>query len=391
MKHVRIMACVLSALLVLALGAQALAEISFDGKVVSKDTVAIMAPFGGIVDRIPLRAGDTLHVGDSVATLQTTKVYALMDGVVGGIFAKPGDDSEGIIARYGGVMYLEPLNQFVVTATTEKAYNSGSARFIHIGEEVYLSCTKDGSHRGVAVVTKVSDLDENGNTPYNLEVISGSFYMGETVGIYRRKNYQSSSRIGRGTVRQNAAMAVTGSGKGSVLKVHVSEGDRVERGELLFETVEGTLDGLYAMDNTIVSGVDGIVASVDAAQGTHVDKGGKLITVYPRDAMQIEMLVSELDLPEIHEGDKVSIEFEWDVDARQTTEGVISGISHIGAKTDDKDTSQDAKYSVYVDFEPNANVSMDMSVIVHLMDAEGEEFEEMEPEDAEEAEIPGDD
>ena len=104
MKHVRFMACVLSALLVLALGAQALAEISFDGKVVSKDTVAIMAPFGGIVDRIPLRAGDTLHVGDSVAALQTTKVYALMDGVVGGIFAKPGDDSEGIIARYGGVM-----------------------------------------------------------------------------------------------------------------------------------------------------------------------------------------------------------------------------------------------------------------------------------------------
>jgi len=389
MKHVRFMACVLSALLVLALGAQALAEISFDGKVVSKDTVAIMAPFGGIIDRIPVRAGDTLHVGDSVAALQTTKVYALMDGVVGGIFAKPGDDSEGIIARYGGVMYLEPLNQFVVTATTEKAYNSGSARFIHIGEEVYLSCTKDGSHRGVAVVTKVSDLDENGNTPYNLEVISGSFYMGETVGIYRRQNYQSSSRIGRGTVRQNAAMAVTGSGKGSVLKIHVSEGDRVERGELLFETVEGTLDGLYAMDNTIVSGVDGIVASVDAAQGTHVDKGGKLITVYPRDAMQIEMLVSELDLPEIHEGDKVSIEFEWDVDARQTTEGVISGISHIGAKTDEKDTSQDAKYSVYVDFEPGANVSMDMSVIVHLMDVEGEEFEDIE--DAEEEEIPEDD
>ena len=386
MKHVRFYTCLLAALMVLALGAQALAEISFDGKVVSKDTVAIMAPFGGIIDRIPLRAGDALHVGDPVATIQTTKVYALMDGVVGGIFAKEGDDSEGIIARYGGVMYLEPLNHFVVTATTEKAYNSGAARFIHIGEEVYLSCTKDGSHRGVAVVTSVSDLDENGNTPYKLEVISGSFYMGETVGIYRRSNYQSSSRIGRGTVRQNAAMAVTGTGKGSVLKIHVSEGDRVERGELLFETVEGALDGLFAVDNTIVSGMDGIVASVDAGQGTHVDKGGKLVTVFPRDGMQIEMLVSELDLPEIHEGDRVSIEFEWDVDARQTLEGAISGISHIGAKPEENSGAQDAKYSVYVDFEPNANVSMDMSVIVHLMDAEGDDLEDAEPEyDAEEA------
>ena len=376
MKQYRIRVCLLAALLALLIGAQATAEISFTGKVISEETATIMAPFGGIIDKIPLRAGDTLHIGDTVATIQTTKVYALMDGVVGGIFAKEGDDTEGITTRYGGVMYLEPLNQFVVTATTEKAYNSGSARFIHIGEEVYLSCTKDGSHKGVAVVTSVSDLDENGNTPYKLEVISGSFYMGETVGIYRRQNYQSSSRIGRGTIRQNAAMAVNGTG--SVLKIHVQEGDRVERGELLFETVEGALDGLYAMDNTIVSGLEGIVASVDAGQGSKVEKGGKLVSIYPRDAMQIEMQVSELDLPEIHEGDKVSIEFEWDLDARHTLEGTITGISRVGVKPADTTaatTTQDAKYSVYVDFEPTDVVSMDMSVIVHLADV-AEDFDE---------------
>ena len=382
MKHTKLICCLLAALLALMTGAQAMAEISFTGKVISKETVAVMAPFGGIIDKIAMREGDTLHIGDTVATIQTTKVYALMDGVVGGIFAKEGDDTEGISSRYGGVMYLEPMNQFVVTATTEKAYNSGSARFIHIGEEVYLSCTKDGSHRGVAVVTSVSDLDENGNTPYNLEVISGSFYMGETVAIYRKQNYQSSSRIGRGTVRQNAAMAVNGTG--SVLKIHVNVGDRVERGELLFETVEGPLDGLYAMDNTIVSGLEGIVASVDAAQGSAVTKGGKLITVYPRDAMQIEMQVSELDLPDIHEGDPVSIEFEWDVDARHTLQGTISGISRVGVKTEGQSASQDTRYSVFVDFEPTEVVSMDMSVIVHL--EEGEMPDDAEDIDAAEAE-----
>ncbi len=30
--------------------------------------------------------------------------------------------------------------------------------------------------------------------------------------------------------------------------MHVKAGDTVERGELLFETVTGTLDGLYAPD-----------------------------------------------------------------------------------------------------------------------------------------------
>jgi len=369
--------------------APAFAELSFQGKVISAETIVVPAPFGGIVDRVYARAGDPVHIGDSLAAMQTTKVYAQMDGVVSGIFGKEGDNTEGIVTRYGGVMYLEPLNQFIVTATTEKAYNSGAARFIHLGEQVYLSCTKDGSHRGVAVVTKVDDLDENGNTPYRLEVLSGSFYMGETVGVYRRPNYASTSRLGRGTVKQNAALAVTGTG--SILKIHVKEGDHVERGELLFETVEGALDGLFAVDSTITSSLDGIIASVDASQGTHVDKNGKIISIYPRDAMQIEMLVSQLDLPDIHEGDPVTIEFEWDVDAKHGKTGKIARISRMGAASKEKEseskttTTSDSKYSVYVDFEPDDTVSLDMTVIVHMDDMghgedDPEELEKIEAE-----------
>ena len=144
--------------------------------------------------------------------------------------------------------------------------------------------------------------------------------MGETVGIFRSRDYDSSSRIGRGTVEQNAAIAVKGSG--SVLKMHVSVGDPVERGELLFETVTGTLDGLYAVDNRIVSNVAGVVASVDAAPGTSVEKGAKLITVYPAGSFQIEVHVSELDLNAIHAGDKVDIEFDWDTDGTHRVTGL---------------------------------------------------------------------
>ena len=355
-------------LLALLVSGQALAEISFQGRVISSESAVITAPFGGIIDKVMVRAGDTIHVGDPVASLQTTKVYAQMDSIVAGIFGKEGDNTEGIATKYGGIMYLEPLNQFIVTADTEKAYNSGAARFIHLGETVYLSCTKDGSHHGTGIVIKVDDLDEKLNTPYRVEVTSGSFYMGETVGIYRRPNYASTSRLGRGTVRQNAALAVTATG--SIRKIFVKEGDRVDRGEELFETVEGTLDGLFPADSTISAGMDGIVASVDTTQGTHVDKSGKIVTIYPRDSMQIEMQVSELDLPDIHEGDPVSIEFEWDVDANHTVRGKISRISRIAVKDTDttttKTTSTDSKYSVYVDFEPDDTVRMDMTVMVHL-------------------------
>ena len=377
--------CALLALMLIA--APALAELSFDGKVVSGKTLTVMAPFGGIIDEIFVNKGDSIHVGDAVASIQTTKVYAPIDGTIGGIFAREGDDAEGVVSHYGGIMFLEPTNRFIVAADTEKAYNSSTTRYVHIGEVVYLSCIKDGSHTGTAVVTSVDDLNDNGDTPYKLEVTSGSFYMGETVGIYRTKNYQSASRIGRGIVHQNAARSISGSG--SVLKLHVKEGDTVERGQLLFETVEGALDGLYAVDNTILSGMEGIVASVEVAQGGKIEKNGKLITVYPRDAMEVEMYVSEMDLPEIHEGDAVSIGFEWDVDAAMRLNGTISRISRVASEN--AESGSETQYSVFVDFEPVDAVSMDMSAIIHLLNTEDTAAQPGEPalEEAAEAEPDG--
>ena len=51
-------------------------------------------------------------------------------------------------------------------------------------------------------------------------------------------------------------------GSGSILKMHVKNGDSVERGELLFETVDGALDGMYSPGSQVVSDVSGIVATL---------------------------------------------------------------------------------------------------------------------------------
>ena len=375
MRKNKLRICGLIVALALLAGVPALAQISFQGTVVSSKTIAVNAPFGGIVDEIDLRKGDPIQVGSPVATIRTTKVFAEMDGTVSGIFAREGDQTEGITERYGAVMYIEPVNRYVVSATTEKAYNSSETRYIHIGERVHLACTKDGTHVGTAVVTNVggessSDSGSSGDsgsgssasyTSYKLEVTSGDFYMGETVGIYRDSAHSSESRIGRGTIQQNSAVAVKGTG--SVLKMHVQVGDHVERGEVLFETVEGVLDGLYAMDNVIYSPMDGIVATVDAVQGSAVEKNGKLISVYPEEALQIAI--------------KVSVEFEWDMDGTRQIPGVVSSISRVGEEQTDK--TSDAQYTAYVDFKPDETVRLDMTVSVYTQsggDQEHAEFAE---------------
>lgn len=343
------------------LPAQALAETVFSGEVTVSGAQVIAAPYGGMVSDVRVRVGDSVRIGDPIATVETTKTYAMTDGTVSGVFAREGDAAEGVKTRYGALVYIEPINRFTLSCSTEKAYNSSENRYIHIGETVYLSCTRDGSHQGRGIVTA---LDEQNDEKFSVEVTGGEFYMGETVDIYRSADYASASRIGRGTVSRTAPVAV--GGEGSVLRMHVRAGDKIERGELLFETVSGTLDGLYAPDTQAVSDVSGVIASVDASNGTSVEKGAKLATVYPEDAMQVKMLISEADLNDVRVGDSASIEFNWDADRERRFEGTVSSISYVSEESDKDTASAGAQYVAYIDFTPDETVRLGMTVIVYV-------------------------
>lgn len=102
-------------------------------------------------------------------------------------------------------------------------------------ERVYISCTADGAHTAEGIITAAS------GTSYTVETTSGELLMEETVYIYRDEALTASSRLGRGTVSRTAETAV--SGTGSIVKLHVQDGETVQRGQLLFETVTGSLDG----------------------------------------------------------------------------------------------------------------------------------------------------
>ena len=321
----------------------------------------IVAPYGGTVYSVAVRAGDSVEIGDAIASIGTTKVYAMTEGTISGVFASEGDAAADIKERYGALCYIEPINRYTLDASTEKAYNSSENRYLHIGETVYLSCTKDGTHQGRGVITAIDKEDED---KYTVEVTGGEFYMGETVAIYRDAAYTNESRIGRGTVERTPPVAVNA--EGSVLRLHVKAGDSVERGELLLETVSGTLDGLYAPETKVVSDIKGVIASVDADNGAAVEKGAKIATIYPEDAMQVSMVISESDLADVKVGGKASIEFNWDADGERRFDGVISAISYVNEKKQEGSAGSAAEYTAYVSFTPDATVRLGMTVVVYV-------------------------
>jgi len=144
--------------------------------------------------------------------------------------------------------------------------------------------------------------------------------------------------------------------------MHVADGEDVERGQLLFETVEGAIDALTVMD-AISSPLTGVVHQVKAGIGQKVEKGGVLATVYPAGSYLIEMPVTEDMLPEIAEGDRVRIYFDWNAERAQHYTGTIQSISYV--KTAAEGVAMgDATYTAYVSFESDGNVRIGMTASI---------------------------
>ena len=353
-KFVRISACALAVFLV---GASAMAEMIFEGSVVCPEAVPVVSPFGALVESVSVSAGDRVEKGDCVAAMNTVKVYAPCEGTVSGVFGTEGDSTEGISERYGAVMYVEPLRKYTITASTEKAYNASENKFVHIGEEVWLCCTADGTHQGRGVVTGFGD----DVSKYTVEVFAGEFSMEETVDICRSSDYSAKSRIGRGTVSATKPVAVKGTG--SIVKLHVANGDYVEKGELLFETVSGDLDGMYSPGSDIIADCGGIVASVAALPGTSVEKYGAVVTIYPDELLEVQVPVAESELGMIAVGDAVKIEFTWDITGETVFDGEVTGISYINSAE-----SGEPVYTASIAFTPDDTVRMGMTVLVYTQE-----------------------
>ena len=374
----RVFASLIAAALLLC-GTALADSITFTGTVTASQTHEVYAPIGGTVDAVEAEAGQKVAADGVLIRLSTTKVYAQAAGTVTGLFGQPGDSAETVAQKYGAVMVLEGESVYSVAASTENAYNSTATKFVHAGEEVYLECYSDGKHTGTGVVTSIQGTD------YTVRVTSGEFLIGETVNVYRGGSAVSTKRIGRGTLNRVSPTAVTGSG--SIVSFAVSAGDTVERGDLLFETLDGSFDGLYMSGSEITAGVDGTVSRIDAQQGGMLQKNGVVAVIYPEGAMRVEAQVEEANLGAIHVGDPVSIELVWNQDEEVTYPGTISMISAIADEgaSGGMDGDSAVTYTVYVDFTPDENTRYGMSAVVTTLDDEEEEAVEEEPEAEEEA------
>lgn len=314
--------------LMLLLPAMAIGDenrISANGTVESVHVYQLTAPYSGVLKPFDWDSGDHVSRGETLFEMDTLKVYAPADGTVEGLFAQQGDLAENVLAQYGSLAVLERTLPQIITASITGAYNDPENRLIHVGEKVYFEQGNDKDNQGEGRVISVSGDN------YVVEMTEGDFELDDQVKLFRDEKHGTKSAIGRGDVARAAELAVSGSGR--VLNVAVRQGEKVKKGQLLFELA--AQDAPTDADSRLSSPADGAI-EVCAASGQQVYMGQVIGKVHDLSAFQVTAQVDEVDLGMVQVGDTLSVTLDRYPDMELT--GVVTQIAALGQ------TRQNAAY-----------------------------------------------
>lgn len=327
--------------------------VEMSGTVVNVSPVILSFDAAGTAAAVNVSAGDRVAAGEVLASLKVTPVYASAPGVAH-VFAQTGDSVEDLTTRYGGVVIVEPEVRYTLSCSSSTAYDAEANRIIHPGETVYVKGISNASYTGSGVVTLVS-----GNS-YTVELNGKDFVSGNSFYIYREPDFAAASKLGKGSISRAAYALYTG--EGIVSRLAVKEGDTVQKGDLLYETVSAAYTGNTG-DCTVVTAPEaGIIAELSVTAGTAVTDGTLLGTLYPDTGLRVKAYVDEEGLAVLSEGKQVSVSFTYSENSAPLT-GTVEKISFLG-EADPAALSEETFYPVIVSLSDATGFRYGMNVIV---------------------------
>lgn len=346
-----IMAFVMAAALTLPVCAPA-EGIRIDGAIEAAKTQTILAPHSGLVGDFSVRAGDELGAGEALFTISAEKIYADFDGTVTGVFAQPGDSAASVQERYGALCYVERETLYAADCTTSGAASDNENKIVHVGEMVYICSESNDDRTGRAIVTSVEGKN------YTLEVLSHEgIRISEDIEVFRDEHFRNSSCIGKGDIRRIDPTAITA--EGYVRAVHVQDGQKVSRGDLLFEIVPDALDGMQGSDGSVDMPAPGVVLSVLVESGAQIAKDAPMATICARADMRLVCQADEEDLGAMEPGMTVQVTLDAYRDAPVT--GTVEKIAAAG-----EEDGASTTFDVTIRLEENTNVRVGMSATAEL-------------------------
>lgn len=177
-----------------------------------------------------------------------------------------------------------------------------------------IRCTKDGTHLGTGRVISVDGLY------YDVEMIGGEMFVGETVYIYRDDMYVYENRVGTGTVVRTDDQQYTVNG--TILSVYVSVGDEVSRGQLL-------LTWAGDADTTVTAPADGVITSVVRQNGQELAVDDTVLEMTAFRDILVCVTMEDKDAQRVQPGDSAVYTLKFDAGETEYS-AVVETISDLG-------------------------------------------------------------
>lgn len=332
-----------------AMAQESAANVTANGVVESSSVMQLTAPCSGVLLPFDWETGDVVESGDVLFELDTSKIFAPVNGTVRAVFAQPGRQAADVMNEHGMLISIQKERDKVVRCTTSGAYNDAENRRIHAGEAVYVEQSNDRDNKGAGRI-----VSQDGDT-YVVELSKGDFDDGDAVKIYREDTMSSKSCIGSGTV--GYARDVTVEGSGYIVACAVHEGQTVRQGELLMQLLSQDAE-TSLRSAQIQAGTQGAL-EVFAASGAQVYKGQLLAKIHDLKKVRVVASVDEMDLDCAKPGGNVSIVFD-----RYPNEVVVGTVSEVGALGQARQNA--AYYDVAIDFYTTLEILPGMNATVTL-------------------------
>ena len=321
-----------------------------DGKVVSIQSYPIISQANGMIEQINFSVGDAVQANDCIATIATTKVYAPVAGTVY-IWGNVGDRIDDVATEYGAVAYIEPENPY--TITTSPVDSNGRAVTVHLGQKVYLICVTDGKKTGEGVITSASASE------YTVRVENNIFDASDMVSIYTTPDHKASNWIGRGYLKRIDNVSCAGTGY--IINTHVQSGDRVKKGDLLYETLEGRFSPEGNQLNQILAPQNGVIEEMNLRLFQETNELAIAAVIYPDSSLRVQALIPEFVLKDYQVGDTVYIIAQSSDGNQRPVTGVIEKISRIPEVTESR---YDVCYAAFIKVSDRSELYYGMNVTV---------------------------
>jgi HlyD family secretion protein len=373
-------------------------SVSGSGSVSDSSQLSLTAANAGTVDSLPVKQGDTVKAGQTIAHISSTasaqaveqkqnqltsaqsdlaqakqqldglSIKAPAAGRVKSIVASSGDDLS-TIKPLGDLAVLSLSRSMTVSFTPSQTVKSGQSVTVTVSGGTYSGTLSTASSSG-------QSSQSGGSSGSTVAAIASDVpAVGDTATVKL-----NGTVIGTGKIQLTKSVSLANSGNGSIAQVAVSENELVDKGQTLYTLSSSSVQQQIsskqnavtnaqndlndakadAAKDTITSPISGIVAELDVKNGDSVANGAAVAVIIDPSTMQTVVSVDELDISKVKVGQKANVSLS--AITGKTFSGAVTQVDPIGTSSNGV-----ATYNVTVTITDPTDVKIGMTTNVEIV------------------------